>query len=120
MTSASKLERARYVLVYYFYEGILKEEELKKIFMNQLNRLFGVRGSLEMGLFISWIHPTEPMVILRTSHKSIFDLLCTSFFITHNNSKKLSILPLRTGGSIKKMQELAQSAKWETLKELKI
>ena len=82
MTSASKMERGRYLLVYYLYDRHLQEDELRKIFSYQLNRLFGLKGSLEMGLFVTWIHPTQPMDIFRSSHTNVLNLLCSTFFTT--------------------------------------
>ena len=115
MTSSSKLERTRYILLYYEYERPLREDELRKTFSNHLNRLYGIKGSLEMGLFLSWTHEHEPLAILRSSHDNIAKLLCVTFFITELNEKNLTIIPLKTGGSIKKMKSLALSTNWKDL-----
>ena len=112
MTSASKMERTRYILVYYHYERVLREDELRRIFTYSLNRLFGIKGSLDMGLFLAWVHPTEQLAILRSSHTNVFDLLCSTFFISDFFDKPLSILPLKTTGSIKSAKNLAETHPW--------
>ncbi len=110
MTSASKMERTRYLVIRYFYERILQEDEIRKIFSYQLNRLFGFKGSLEMGLYVAWVHPLEPKVILRTSHNNFLNLLCTTFFTTDFLDKPLLIVPIKSTGSIKNAKNIANLA----------
>ena len=112
MTSTSKMERTRYVIAYYHYERMFREDELRKIFTYQLNRLFGIKGSLDMGFFLVWVHPSDAIVILRSSHDNIGKLLCCTFFITEFMDKPLSIIPLKTTGSIKKAKSIALSINW--------
>ena len=107
MTSSSKLERQRYILVQYFYERILKEDELRRIFTSQLNRIFGLKGSLDMGIFLSWIHSEKPLAILRSSHTDVNKFFCLTFFISEFNDKLLTIVPLKTSGSIKNIKNFA-------------
>ena len=112
MTSTSKMERTRYVIVYYHYERMLREDELRKIFTYQLNRLFGIKGSLDMGLFLAWVHPSDTLVILRSSHNNVVKLLCSTFFISDFMDKSLSIIPLKITGSIKNAKSIALSKNW--------
>ena len=53
MTSASKMERTRYLVITYMYDRVLLDVELRKVFTYSLNRLYGYKGSLEMGLFLA-------------------------------------------------------------------
>jgi RNase P/RNase MRP subunit POP5 len=116
MTSSSKMERTRYILVFYQYERILTEDELRKIISFQLNRLFGIKGSLEMGFFLAWIHQTETIAILRTSHSNLLKLLNVTFFITEFNNYPLSIIPIKTSGSIKSLKDVSITFNWLELK----
>lgn len=115
MTSASKMERTRYLLVFYIYDRQLKKEELRRIFSNQLNRLYGLKGGLEMGLFLSWVNPDEPIIILRASHRNIKKLFNVTFFITDYNDKILSTIPIKTAGSIKTIKNFALTQNWKDL-----
>lgn len=117
MTSASKMERARYTVIYYHYERVLREDELRRVFTYSLNRLNGLKGSLQMGLFLAWVHPTEKVALIRTSHTTVADLLCSTFFITDFFDKPLSIIPLKTTGSIKNAKNIANSQSWHELFE---
>lgn len=117
MTPTSRLERGRYVLLAYDYERNLQEDELRKIFTIQLNRLFGIKGSLQMGIFLSWVHSSKPLLIFRASHKKVLDFFCICFFITNFENKDLSIIPLKTSGSIKNLQDEASKTNWNNFKE---
>lgn len=117
MTSASKMERGRYTVIYYHYERVLREDELRRVFTYSLNRVYGIKGSLQMGLFLAWVHPTEKIAIIRTSHTTVNDLLCSTFFITDFFDKSLSIIPLKTTGSIKKAKTIANTNSWHDLFE---
>ena len=117
MPSASKMERTRYLLVHYQFDRLLTDEEVRKVFTSQLNRLYGIKGSLEMGLFLSWVHPNKPLAILRSSHTNVTKLYCLTFFITDLNSKPLTFIPIKTAGSIKKIKTLALSPNWKDLRD---
>ena len=71
-----------------------------------------------MGLFLSWVHPKEPIVIIRTSHTSVIDLFCITFFITSFENKPISIVPLKTAGSIKTLQDFVSTSNWKDFKEI--
>lgn len=71
-----------------------------------------------MGLFLSWAHLSEPFLIIRTSHANVLDLLCITFFITNFENKNLSIIPLKTSGSIKSLKDAALKSNWNDFKEL--
>lgn len=111
------MERQRYILVYYSFERLLKEEEIRRIFTNQLNRLYGIKGGLDMGIFLSWMHPEKPFFIMRSSHTNMKKFFCVTFFISDFNGKNLNFIPLKTAGSIKKIKNYALSQNWENLLE---
>jgi len=70
-----------------------------------------------MGLFLAWVHPTEKVALIRTSHTTVTDLLCSTFFIKDFFDKPLSIIPLKTTGSIKNAKNIANSLSWHELFE---
>ena len=54
-------------------------------------RLFGLKGSMKAGLYLSWQHEIFPSAVIRCSHIMVNELLATLFFITNFNGTAISL-----------------------------
>jgi RNase P/RNase MRP subunit POP5 len=98
-----RMEINRYITVCYIYHRSLSEKEIWFIFSNTINQLFGLQGSLEMGLYLSWVNPSpeEPMAIFRCSHNKLQNFMAATYWIREFREYPIVFIPIKTHGTIK-------------------
>ena len=108
------MERARYVLLYYHAShkdsNILPEREIKRLINLTITKIYGIDGSSSMGIYISWVSEAEPMFIARLSHEFVYKFFNCLLFL-----RELTIIPLKSFGSIKKAKIYLEGKKWNEI-----
>jgi len=110
------MERGRYITIYYKYYRLLSLEELKRLFSKMGNYLYGIQGSLDLGLYISWLHESEPIAILRCSHSSIDKIFNILYFISYLEDRLINLIPIDVSGTIKNSKEILSNEYLNRLK----
>ena len=96
------MEINRYISIICIYDRTLGEKEIWFIFSDMLNQLFGLKGSLDMGLFLSWVHPSsQPIVIFRCSNDHINKFMTIIYWIRSYQGKAITFVPWKIHGTIK-------------------
>ena len=110
--SAIKIEKARYILVYYYNDVLLEEDEIKRKINSIVTRIYGLNGSISMGIYISWVHNSYPIVLIRISHKYINNFYACFLFL-----REINLIPIKLFGSIKKGINYANSINWDEIND---
>lgn len=111
-----KMERARYMVIYSYYERKFSVDELRKILNSNIGRIYGIEGSLDLGLYISWTHDIHPVYVIRLAHLYTNKFYNCLMFIREFNTKKVNFIPIKTFGSIKQAKEFIADYNWDELR----
>lgn len=111
ISPANKMEINRYISLISIYHRPLKEKEIWYIFTDNLNYLFGLKGSLETGLFLSWVQ--SPIAIFRCSHDNVMKLMTCIYWIRNYQGFPISFMPLKINGTIKSAKKFLSNVNWK-------
>ena len=122
INSKQRMEINRYISLICIYHRALGEKEIWFIFSDMLNHLFGIKGSLEMGLFLSWAHPSsQPIAIFRCNNKHINKFMTLTYWIRFYQGKHITFIPWKISGTIKSAKDkLANADMKKIVSELQI
>lgn len=107
MPEAGKLEKLRYIKV----SWIIKEEasiESKTIYMmisRNLRSIYGLKGSVEAGLYLVDTLENEKSIIIRCSHNHVNKLLGAVALCSEYNKMKLLVYSKSMSGTIKGIRQ---------------
>ncbi|MHA1992349.1 MAG: Rpp14/Pop5 family protein [Candidatus Hodarchaeales archaeon] len=114
MANNPKIERSRYIAITYGYNRVLSQSELWKLISGYCHNLFGLKGLIEMGLYLNFVSP-KPFAIFRISSNSINKLLMTFASCRKYNNEPIVFFSLSISGTIKGLKDLENSLIVENL-----
>jgi RNase P/RNase MRP subunit POP5 len=117
MATSQKLERARYIAIGYGYNSSLSQKEIWKVISSHCHNLFGIKGLVEMGLYLQYAS-SKPFVIFRVSSTSINNFLMCLASCREFNKKPIVFFSLKISGTIKGLQILENLEIIKTLEDL--
>lgn len=115
MSPTDRDERPRYIATYYLYHRRLEQKELWRVLTDTLSRLYGLQGSLDMGLFLPWLDDNQPVAVFRTSHKCLDQFFTITYFVTEYTGKPLVLVPWKTSGTLEKVKREVNKQDWSAL-----
>ncbi|MHA1114970.1 MAG: hypothetical protein K9W45_07420 [Candidatus Heimdallarchaeum aukensis] len=94
--------RDRYIVYKTIAKEVLKLSDIKRIFWQKYQLLFGITKTTEAGLFFEEYREQDGKGLLRCTQKSLKNTLITMALINEINSIPVIIFPVYISGTIKK------------------
>lgn len=116
-----KFERQRYILFYYIIEKdiTIDGKSIINLIWNNLFRYFGVKETSKIGLWLVKFNLEERWGILRFSHTSKEIVITSLGMIRYFQNYRISIYPIKTSGTIKKLTKILKTFQLEKNVSLK-
>lgn len=110
-----KFERQRYILFYYIVEKdiIIDGKSIINLIWKNLFRYFGIKETSKIGLWLIELNLEERWGILRFAHTSKEIVITSLGMIRYLQNSRLSIYPIKTSGTIKKIKKILKTLQLE-------